>query len=537
MVFWGGLMAQIFISYKREERPAAKKLATALIAKGYDVWWDVELLPGEAFFEEIEAVIKKAKVTIVLWSNLSKQSKLVRAEASLADNQTSNQLISTSIDGALPPFPHNNQQAVMLMDWLKDEEQGAYEQLIKAIEKHIDEPLFSKQNEATVEAIISEEEDSWKMLWRAVRDIQPESASEYNRFLEKYRHRASPDIVALVERRIKHLKTAQPLAWLKSFILIATAVSGVVVGYIALNKTNTPNADQTTPHTKALITAPNKEMNETPLEENESYKLVSPFRFEATLFENRLLEFKGNFSRKNDITNLMVFLSEYSSTKYPERYFLVPISISDNLELASGEPNEEWSRNISSALDIISYMKEGKLFIENQSIVISGKIDNIEARKALNDRTKSLTYETATNISVPESEAANTGVIKSSSICQTIIDDLKSENKINFASNQSSIRGALSFDLLNNLAAAAKQCAGFNIRVEGHTDSDADEEHNLRLSEARANTVADYLHHNGISRSRLTAIGFGETRPIASNDQNDGKAMNRRIEFIVTSSN
>ena len=61
-------MADVFISYKREERDVAENLARALTAQGYSVWWDVDLLPGDRFANEIEAVIKRAKAVIVLWS-------------------------------------------------------------------------------------------------------------------------------------------------------------------------------------------------------------------------------------------------------------------------------------------------------------------------------------------------------------------------------------------------------------------------------------------------------------------------------------
>ncbi|WP_447407604.1 OmpA family protein [Clostridium perfringens] len=53
------------------------------------------------------------------------------------------------------------------------------------------------------------------------------------------------------------------------------------------------------------------------------------------------------------------------------------------------------------------------------------------------------------------------------------------------------------------------------------------------MSERRAQAVVDYLTKAGVSGDRLVAIGYGSMRPIASNDTNDGKAQNRRIEFVV----
>ena len=58
--------------------------------------------------------------------------------------------------------------------------------------------------------------------------------------------------------------------------------------------------------------------------------------------------------------------------------------------------------------------------------------------------------------------------------------------------------------------------------------------YNQTLSESRANSVATYTSQNGIDNSRLTAIGKGETDPIATNDTEEGSASNRRVEFIIT---
>ena len=67
--------------------------------------------------------------------------------------------------------------------------------------------------------------------------------------------------------------------------------------------------------------------------------------------------------------------------------------------------------------------------------------------------------------------------------------------------------------------------------VEGHTDSVGSSESNQRLSEARANSVLRFLINEGISSSRLTAIGFGEEKPIASNATRSGRQQNRRVEI------
>ena len=71
------------------------------------------------------------------------------------------------------------------------------------------------------------------------------------------------------------------------------------------------------------------------------------------------------------------------------------------------------------------------------------------------------------------------------------------------------------------------------MRVEGHTDSDGDDAMNLKLSGERAGAVVKWLTDHGISRDRLIAIGFGETKPIVPNTTPDNKAQNRRTEFHI----
>lgn len=72
-----------------------------------------------------------------------------------------------------------------------------------------------------------------------------------------------------------------------------------------------------------------------------------------------------------------------------------------------------------------------------------------------------------------------------------------------------------------------------SIAVEGHTDSLGTAAYNERLSEARARAVADRLVKNGVGRGRLVARGFGESRPVATNETRDGRQRNRRVEVII----
>ncbi len=91
-----------------------------------------------------------------------------------------------------------------------------------------------------------------------------------------------------------------------------------------------------------------------------------------------------------------------------------------------------------------------------------------------------------------------------------------------------------SYDLLNEIAAVIQDHPELvKIRVEGHTDAIGDDMSNLKLSQARAESVVSYLSGKGVTGSRLDPRGFGEMNPIATNETDDGRAKNRRVEFII----
>jgi len=89
------------------------------------------------------------------------------------------------------------------------------------------------------------------------------------------------------------------------------------------------------------------------------------------------------------------------------------------------------------------------------------------------------------------------------------------------------------FVILDKAAALLQQHERVVVEVAGHTDSIGTEAYNQGLSERRATTVKDYLVSKGIKASRMTVKGYGEAQPVASNDTEEGRAMNRRVELIV----
>jgi outer membrane protein OmpA-like peptidoglycan-associated protein len=86
-----------------------------------------------------------------------------------------------------------------------------------------------------------------------------------------------------------------------------------------------------------------------------------------------------------------------------------------------------------------------------------------------------------------------------------------------------------SADTLDKVAASLKDFPDVKIQVAGHTDNTGSDAHNMKLSEARAKSVMDYLVSKGVSPAMLSAKGYGETEPIADNNTKEGRAQNRRV--------
>jgi len=92
----------------------------------------------------------------------------------------------------------------------------------------------------------------------------------------------------------------------------------------------------------------------------------------------------------------------------------------------------------------------------------------------------------------------------------------------------------VSFPLLDQIAAKFIENANFIIEVQGHTDNVGKEDYNLKLSDARANAVMEYLVKAGVPQERMSAKGYGMSKPIADNKTKAGRAQNRRVEFDIT---
>ena len=110
---------------------------------------------------------------------------------------------------------------------------------------------------------------------------------------------------------------------------------------------------------------------------------------------------------------------------------------------------------------------------------------------------------------------------------------LNMPSNITFPTDQSAVLAGF-YPTLNSVAIVLKKFNKTLIDVNGHTDSTGSHQHNQVLSEDRATSVANYLAGQGVDTRRMSAVGFAETQPIASNATPAGRAQNRRVEIMIS---
>ncbi|MBC7769287.1 MAG: TIR domain-containing protein [Phycisphaerales bacterium] len=128
-------MADIFISYKREDRQVAERLSIAIEQLGFDVWWDFDLLSGERYRKVIRQVIDQCGVAIVLWSERAVESDFVMDEASHAKSQ--GKLCPARIDGVALPFGFGSVHTDDLVGWDGELSHPGFQALVRALESRL----------------------------------------------------------------------------------------------------------------------------------------------------------------------------------------------------------------------------------------------------------------------------------------------------------------------------------------------------------------------------------------------------------------
>ena len=204
-------------------------------------------------------------------------------------------------------------------------------------------------------------------------------------------------------------------------------------------------------------------------------------------------------------------------------------TVVDNLKASVGAP-AGFANAVVPALGALSRLSTGTLVVSDREVKLSGdalyEAAAVQIRAGLGkDFPQGWQFTPEISVRPPAAPVDAT-------VCQQLFADLLGQARIRFESGKADIV-ADSAGLLDRLIETALRCPTTNIEISGHTDSDGEEPSNQALSEKRAQAVTDYLVKAGLPANRFSAVGYGSTQPIAGNDSDQGKAQNRRIDFVV----
>ncbi|MEM6327236.1 MAG: OmpA family protein [Bacteroidota bacterium] len=169
------------------------------------------------------------------------------------------------------------------------------------------------------------------------------------------------------------------------------------------------------------------------------------------------------------------------------------------------------------------------LSLTGREVALSGTVDSDDLKTTIDTEAgaalpEGYTYRSGITVEAPAAE-----VIEAETAIRSALIE-----PIQFSTGTASFVGE-SAALLDNVAATLNEYESLNVRVEGHTDNTGSAEANQSLSQQRAEAVVQYLVDQGVSAERLSAVGYGQARPQASNDTEEGRAQNRRVAFTVVS--
>lgn len=194
-------------------------------------------------------------------------------------------------------------------------------------------------------------------------------------------------------------------------------------------------------------------------------------------------------------------------------------------------PVEPWTALAVRGLEQLAKLRRGTAALSGKQVSLTG-LAGSEA--VVSDVRAALARELPQGFTATDriEVSRQIEIIAEADRCQELLRETAAVGIINFDRAKADLTSDSS-DTLNQLAEIANACPAFRIEIEGHTDAEGTDERNQRLSDRRARAVVSYLSRVGVDARRLSAVGYGATRPIADNNTPEGRAKNRRIEFTV----
>lgn len=180
---------------------------------------------------------------------------------------------------------------------------------------------------------------------------------------------------------------------------------------------------------------------------------------------------------------------------------------------------------VNAALDNVELtgLDDVELSRDGRYVTLSGTVATEARRTELVDSVRS----------IPGVAEVSDELTVAPSPLETALNELVQLDPVQFATG-SDVLAPESIEVLDRAIVLLTQSPAGSVTIAGHTDDQGDAAANQALSEARAQTVADYLIAGGVSADRLTVVGVGEADPVEPNDTAEGRAANRRIEFEIS---
>ena len=207
------------------------------------------------------------------------------------------------------------------------------------------------------------------------------------------------------------------------------------------------------------------------------------------------------------------------------------VAVADHLAFASGAP-DGFTAASEAALQALSRLTGGRATVVDGAVTVSGYTYYPAAVGKIAEELESglpsgfkVAADTVASREADQTVTANQ--------CRDLMQGVLKAGGIGFEGGKSELTED-SEGILDRVSAVIARCPEAGVEVGAHSDSGGSATHNRDLTQARADAIVEYLVTAGIKRERLTAVGYGESKPVADNTTAAGKAANRRIEFTFS---
>lgn len=204
--------------------------------------------------------------------------------------------------------------------------------------------------------------------------------------------------------------------------------------------------------------------------------------------------------------------------QYPNTVVRDEIEVRSNINVPTN-----WQQIATAIIDSdISNIRQGRIDIHGTTIGLHGKVGNIEQKQAIQNRI----YTRLTDLYQLDNQLVVTAGE------QSLIDDTLDNRIVEFESGSATLT-PMGLGILDDMANVIRSIGNQPVIITGHTDNVGNSDANLLLSNERAQAVKQYLIGRNIDSARISVAGRGDADPIASNDNEEGRTRNRRIEFTL----